>query len=141
MKQWPTKPVNPVVAIDTNVLVRYLTADDAAQARAAARLFTGGKVFLAKTVILEAEWVLRAAYGRHRDEIAATFSALAHAEDVRCEDEAAVRKALVWFAQGLDLADALHLASAPEGVPFATFDKRLLKRAGKTGIGSAKAAG
>jgi predicted nucleic-acid-binding protein len=47
------------VAIDTNVLVRLVTNDDAAQARAARDHLEGQQIYLAKSVLLEAEWVLR----------------------------------------------------------------------------------
>lgn len=41
------------------------------------------------------------------------------------EDELAVAKALDWFKDGLDFADALHLASAGSAKQFATFDQKL----------------
>ena len=47
-------------AIDTNIVVRLLTADDAEQAKAARGLVEAGDIFLGVTVLLEAEWVLRA---------------------------------------------------------------------------------
>jgi len=43
-----------------------------------------------------------------------------------------VAKALDWFKQGLDLADALHLASAGDAKQFATFDVKLARRAKQT---------
>jgi predicted nucleic-acid-binding protein len=52
-----------VIAVDTNVLVRYLTNDDQAQAQRAYALLAGAtRVFVAKTVLLETEWVLRRVY-------------------------------------------------------------------------------
>ncbi len=48
-----------MLAIDTNVIVRYLVADDREQARRARELIDGGRVFIATTVLLETEWVLR----------------------------------------------------------------------------------
>jgi len=52
-----------VRAIDTNIVVRLLTADEPEQAAAAKRIIEHGDVFLGATVLLEAEWVLRAGYG------------------------------------------------------------------------------
>ena len=49
-------------AVDTNILVRFLTADDPKQARTARRVMEAGDVFIGVTVILETEWVLRAGY-------------------------------------------------------------------------------
>ena len=52
-----------MIALDTNVLVRLVTGDDATQAkRAAARFETGDAFFVSLTVALELEWVLRGAY-------------------------------------------------------------------------------
>jgi len=49
---------------------------------------------------------------------------------VRVEDAGAVARALDGAGRGLELADALHLACAPEGAAFVTFDPRLA-RAGR----------
>ena len=51
-----------VRAIDTNIVVRFLTADDEKQAKAARKVIKEGDVFVATTVVLEIEWVLRAGY-------------------------------------------------------------------------------
>ena len=55
-----------IIALDTNVVVRFLTNDDAIQARRARRLIEQNEVVIPLTVLLEAEWVLRAAYGFNR---------------------------------------------------------------------------
>ena len=47
-----------MVAVDTNVLVRLLTGDEPAQSARARAIFERETVLLAKTVILESEWVL-----------------------------------------------------------------------------------
>ncbi len=57
-----------MAALDTNVLVRFLVQDDAAQGEAAARLIRNGiragtPLFVPVTVRLELEWVLRSAFG------------------------------------------------------------------------------
>ena len=51
-----------MVAVDTNVLVRLLTGDEPAQTARARAIFERETVLLAKTVILESEWVLRRRY-------------------------------------------------------------------------------
>jgi predicted nucleic acid-binding protein len=48
------------------------------------------------------------------------------------EDELAVAKALDWFQEGLDFADALHLASAGNAKRFATCDRKLARQARRT---------
>jgi predicted nucleic acid-binding protein len=50
-------------------------------------------------------------------------------EHVSIEDRGAVLAALDGFAQGLDFADALHLARSSRAAAFLTFDRRLAKRA------------
>ena len=49
--------------------------------------------------------------------------------DVRCEDEAAIIQALAWSREGLDLADAMHVASSRTASRFATSDQTLIKQA------------
>ena len=61
------------VAIDTNVLVRYLTEDDEAQAAAAAEIIEAASTVLVSTLVLaETTWVLRRAYKHTPTEVAAT---------------------------------------------------------------------
>jgi len=55
--------------------------------------------------------------------------ALAGIEHVALEDREAVLAALEAFAAGLDSADALHMAHSTRTTGFATFDKRLARRA------------
>jgi len=57
--------------------------------------------------------------------------------NVRVEDESSVALALALSAQGLDFADALHLASRPLGVRFASFDQAFVRRAHKVGAAEA----
>ena len=48
-----------MVAIDTNILVRFLAGDDAAQSLRARQLLETEAIWVATTVLLESEWVLR----------------------------------------------------------------------------------
>ncbi len=121
-----------MVAVDTNVLVRFLVRDDAKQAARAASLIRAGEIWISKTVLLETEWVLRSLYGFPPDSLAGALRALAGLPTVFLEDELAVAKALDWFKEGLDFADALHLASAGNAKQFATFDQKLAKQAKRT---------
>lgn len=121
-------------AVDTNVLVRYFADDHKSQARAAARIFEAEAVFIAKSVLLETEWVLRVAYRLPAGEIAAIFDGLTQAREIHLEDEPAVRRAVAWFRQGMDFADALHVASRRGEIGFLTFDRRLVAAARRAGI-------
>lgn len=118
-----------MVAVDTNVLVRFLVRDDAEQAARAASLIRADEIRISKTVLLETEWVLRSLYGFSPSSLAGALRALAGLRTVFLEDELAVARALDWFTEGLDFADALHLASAGNAKQFATFDRRLAKQA------------
>lgn len=112
-------------AIDTNVIVRFLTADDAAQAAAARRIIEEGDVFISSTVILETEWVLRSGYGFSAKAIEAALCGLAGLPGVTVEDPPVLAAALDGMAQGMDFADALHLAKAEGCSAFLTFDRKL----------------
>ena len=120
-----------MVAVDTNVVVRLVTNDHPAQARKAVALFRAGPVFVAKSVLLETEWVLRYSYGLAAAPIAVALRALLGLPDVNVEDPPAVAAALTMFEQGLDFADAMHLASSGASVRFVTFDAGLVKRASR----------
>jgi predicted nucleic acid-binding protein len=62
-----------VVAVDTNVLVLLLAGDEPAQTARARTIFEREAVLLAKTVILETEWVLCRLYRFGSDRIADAF--------------------------------------------------------------------
>lgn len=121
-----------MLAVDTNVVVRFLVDDDASQHKRAVALFRGHSIWLARTVVLECEWVLRSAFGFAASDIARALRGLIHLPNVRCEDEPEVLAAIEALSAGMDFAGALHLAAsshADEG--FASFDLRFVKRARK----------
>lgn len=119
-----------MIAVDTNVVVRLLVADEPAQARRAKALFARAEVFIPATVLLETEWVLRGAYGLERAQINRLLHLLLGLPGVEVAAPLAVLRALERHAEGWDFADALHLALAGAVEQFATFDRQLL-RAGK----------
>jgi predicted nucleic-acid-binding protein len=119
-----------MIAVDTNVLVRLLTGDDPAQTRLAADLFAQESIFIPKTVLLETEWVLRYRYELAPTVILTAFRKVLGLPQVAVEDSNALVEALARYGEGMDFADALHLASVGEADQFATFDVRLKKRAG-----------
>ncbi len=118
-------------AVDTNVLVRALVQDDAAQARRAKAFLSGHSVYVPVTVILELEWVLRSRYGYSPKVIAEAMEKLAIMENAVVGEQAAVVAAAGKMRQGWDFADALHHALAAGCVDFATFDTSLTRRAGR----------
>lgn len=125
-------------ALDTNVLARFFVNDpddeQAAKQRPAAIAALSERAFVSVTVLLEFEWVMRGFYALARPEIERVLRALAGIEHVTLEDRTAVLAALDTFRAGLDFADALHLARSSRSASFATFDRRLAKRAQTLGI-------
>jgi predicted nucleic-acid-binding protein len=77
-----------VLAVDTNVIVRYLTADDPEQFAKASGLIRGEDVYVCTTVLLETEWVLRRGYRLSCDQIIAALSAFAGLPRVSLEEGA-----------------------------------------------------
>jgi predicted nucleic-acid-binding protein len=124
-----------MTAVDTNVLVRLLTDDDPRQTAAAKSLFSSEPVWIAKTVLLETAWVLRARYGFDDGAITGAFQNLFGVDNVFVEDESSVAAALAFAAHGIELADALHLGSRPPGSGFVSFDRSFVRRAQRAGAG------
>lgn len=128
-------------AVDTNVLARFFINDaddhEAARQRPAAIAALSGAVFVPVSVILEFEWVMRGFYELSRKDIQRIFESLCGLENVQIEDRSIVLAALNAYQQGLDFADALHLARANFCNTFLSFDQRLKKRAKAAGLSPA----
>jgi predicted nucleic-acid-binding protein len=124
-----------VRAVDTNVLARYYLRDDAAQARVADRILSGGDVFVPKTVMLELEWVLRSVAGQPAGKVMDCLGHLIALPGITIEDHDEVEAALRHCRRGIDFADALHLAASHACSELLTFDDRgYARRAGKLGV-------
>jgi predicted nucleic-acid-binding protein len=120
-------------AVDTNLLVRYVTGDDPTQSAKARTVIGGGPVFVPRTVMLETEWVLRGVYDLPTREVIQALRAVAGLPGVVVEDPLLVARALDWAEGGMDFADALHVAAARDCVSFLTFDRRLARSASRAG--------
>ena len=116
-------------AIDTNIVVRYLTGDEPAQAARARAVVAAGQVFVGTTVLLESEWVLRSVYGLAGTEVAAALRAFAGLREVTVENPVLLAEALDRAEQGMDFADALHLGAAARCEAMLTFDRRFIQAA------------
>ncbi|EGF89473.1 PIN domain protein [Asticcacaulis biprosthecium C19] len=116
-------------AIDTNVLVRFLTGDHPEQSQKA-RAFVGGHdVFVATTVFLESEWVLRSVYDFSTTSICKAFRGFAGLAQVTVENPTLLAQALDRAEAGMDFADALHLGAAAHCDAMVTFDRKFIKAA------------
>ncbi|HME22510.1 MAG TPA: type II toxin-antitoxin system VapC family toxin [Acetobacteraceae bacterium] len=127
-----------MLAVDTNVVVRYLVNDDAAQAARARRLLEREDIFVPLTVLLETEWVLRGVFGFAPAAVTRALRDFAGLARVTVESTASVAIALEWAAGGLDFADALHLAAARPHAGFVSFDKALARAARRLNSGTAR---
>jgi predicted nucleic-acid-binding protein len=122
-----------MIALDTNMLVRALVADQPDQVVVVRQLIASDTVFLSCTVLLETEWVLRARYKKTPTELLQFFRALLETDNTVIEAAEEVGNALDWYAQGADFADALHLAACGTAVMH-TFDRNFCKTARDAGI-------
>jgi predicted nucleic-acid-binding protein len=130
-----------VIGLDSNILLRFYIEDESdaegkRQRRAAAKLFAEGSVlFVPKSVLLECEWVMRAVYEYSTEQVMSVFHHLLELPQVRVEDPEVIDNAMRGYGEGLDFADALHLASCANCDSFATFDDRqFARRAARLGI-------
>jgi predicted nucleic-acid-binding protein len=122
-----------VLAVDTNVVVRFLTRDDPAQYRASYKLFSSEQLFIPDTVVLECEWVLRAAYDLKPNEVCDVFRNVFGMPNVTLTNAQQVSRAIEWHEQGIDFADAFHLSLSQELLCMKTFDADFVKRAKSKG--------
>jgi len=123
-----------MLAIDTNLVVRYLTGDHPKQSVRARKLIDAGDIFVGITVMLEAEWVLRSVYGYQPKDVCGALRAFAGLPGLAVEDEALVATALARVERGMDFADALHLGKAGHCEAMVTFDRKFIKAAKAVGV-------
>ncbi len=124
-----------MAALDTNVLVRYLVADDVPQSAAARRLIRSAvrnheTLFVPLTVMLELEWVLRSSFGFTKSAVVLALSRLLSSVELSFGSEAAVEVALALYQRSAaDFSDCVHVALAHSAgqSPLWTFDKAAAK--------------
>ncbi len=122
-----------MIGIDTNILVRYVTNDNPEQTALAVELLGQPEtIWIAKTVLLELEWVLRSVYELTPSEIHQAMLQILGLPNVMPEDAEQVAEALEYYQRGMDFADALHLVTNFQVQRFYTFDKNFAKRARET---------
>jgi predicted nucleic-acid-binding protein len=119
-----------VRAVDTNVLVRLITRDDAKQV-AAAETFVARGAWVPHLVLAEAARVLTSVYDRSPDAIATAIEMLLNHEHLTLQDPETVVAAIERFRSRpkLGFSDCLVLEVARKAghVPLGTFDRNLAK--------------
>lgn len=118
-----------MIAIDTNVLVRLLTDDDPEQCAKARKVMKHDSVFIPETVLLECSWVLQGPYQFSRQQVFNGLTQFLGLRNVTVAQPFAVHDALSWYRDGMDFADALHLAGSSHCEKLATFDRAFIKSA------------
>ena len=114
-------------AIDTNVLIRYITGDNDTQLEKATRLIESAEPKLINSIVLvELSWVLSSVYKLPRDAIAQTLRQIGSCGYFMYKRPKPVKAAIECFIEGFDLADALTLhINAEDGASVTyTFDKK-----------------
>ena len=122
-----------MLAIDTNILVRYLTGDHPEQSAKARDLIDSHQIYVSRTVLLECEWVLRSVYAFNAPDIARALRKFAGLEQVSVEAPAETALALDRTEAGMDFADALHLGAIGACEALLTFDRKFIKAAEASG--------
>lgn len=123
-----------MIALDANLLARLLLKDHAAQYARVKALLRTNQVFTAPvTVFLELVWVLEA-NDIDRADVCHGISLLLGLANFTPPDAQAIRLALSDYAQGMDFADALHLALSRNDKSLLTFDKSFVRRAARLGL-------
>lgn len=102
------------VFVDTNVFLRFLTADDPGKAQRCRALFERAErreldLVISDLVMAELAWTLRSYYRQPRDAIAATLAQVIEMRSVRIPQKATWRQAVELYRQhDVDLVDAYH---------------------------------
>lgn len=115
-------------AVDTNVLVRLITRDDAKQVVSADRFVAKG-AWVSVLALAETMWVLAAVYEKDAAEIATAVEMLLNHNDLTLQDSDVVAAALEVFrahpALGFSDCLLLELARKAGHGPLGTFDREL----------------
>lgn len=121
-----------MTALDTNILVCYLTRDDEGQFQKVLRLLNRRDVsfYVCDLVLVETDWVLRSLYEWTGAEVADALTLLTTISNLFFEDESRLRSSLKGLRDGADLADELIVRSSRDhgAGAFVTFDKGIVRR-------------
>jgi len=127
-----------MIALDTNVLVRFLVEDDERQSQKATRFIKSAlkrdeRLFVSDIVMCETVWVLSSAYRFSRTEIVEALTGLLRARNMVFSSSDRLARALHAYSTSKgDFADYLIRGHAREAGAdeVATFDRALLRESG-----------
>ena len=125
-----------MIALDTNIVVRYLAQDDARQSALPTRLIEQrlaktNRGFVSLVALLETVWVMESAYGADASTVAGIVDLLDSAV-LEVQEGAAVADAISRYQEGgVDLHDCLIVSLAERrGAKTLTFDLKASRRLG-----------
>jgi predicted nucleic-acid-binding protein len=127
------------IAVDSNVVLRFLLADDEKQAVSARRIFQGAdQIILTLPVLCEVVWTLSRGYKLDAPSIAEALSVLLRSDKI-VTSRGAVDAGLAMLLAGGDFADGViaHEGMTLGAQEFVTFDRQaaaLLKKKGATKV-------
>jgi predicted nucleic-acid-binding protein len=127
-------------AVDTNVLVRLVTRDDAAQV-AAAEAFVARGAWVSQLVLMEAVWVLDSVYELNAEQLITAVDMLLEHKDLTVDGADSVRAALQQYRKkksSVSFSDCLVLEAARRAghLPLGTFDRGFSKLPGAERLGA-----
>lgn len=132
-----------MIALDTNVLVRFLTQDDDAQFQIAAGLIEGCTRdvpgYVCREVMIELVWVLERAYKYSREEIAEALLSIVTASQLSVENAQDIASVVnLYRKEGYDFADLMirQAAQRTENRVLKTFDQKLARLDGVELLGT-----
>ncbi|HPX29300.1 MAG TPA: PIN domain-containing protein [Sphaerochaeta sp.] len=111
--------------IDTNIILRYLLADDQEMYEQAVAVIRDGAYALPESIV-EVVYVLTEVYSLDRERIAQSVNYVL--QDIRTDRREEILEAIETFrTSNLDYVDCLYAAIATSGFcDFMTFDKKLM---------------
>lgn len=117
-------------AVDTNVLIRLLVRDDAAQTERAEQFIADG-AWVSHLVLAESVWVLESVYELDSARLRTAVAMLLEHRQLVLQEADTVRAALGTFAArtGVGFTDCLivAVASSHNHKPLGTFDRKLAR--------------
>lgn len=132
-----------MIALDTNLLVRFLVQDDPEQARLATdlieQLTDDASGFVSREVLIELVWVLERAYRLGRTEIATALDGLLATTELQIEGADQVGPALELYRnEGFGFADLMIAAAARRvgASELVTFDRKAARLPGVRLLGA-----
>jgi predicted nucleic-acid-binding protein len=120
-----------MLAVDTNILARWIMRDDEAQASMADTVMAGA-IEITPTVLMELGWVLSTIGGMTRGQTADSLAAILSIGTAHIDRRAPLRWAIERYRQGGQLADLVHIACVDAGRAFATFDRGIARSVGRS---------